>query len=81
MDKSGLNRRKVMSEKCENCRWWETDEEDSSLGECKRYPPVISDFVLKKQEKAGCELEEARWIASIYPFTSDSDRCGEWKAL
>jgi hypothetical protein len=72
-----------MEVKCENCKYWDQvgmGIDDDGLGECKRFPPVLSDQIYKKQLAANNDVEEARWIATVYPLTGVHDNCGEWKA-
>lgn len=73
-----------MSEKCQNCRWWNNEDtgfEDKELGECRRYPPVILDSVYKKQIENNMEPEDALWIAASFPVLPDTfSSCGEFKS-
>jgi hypothetical protein len=55
-----------MSDKCENCRWWNwirAANEHGRQGECRLHGP-----------KAGPDVRKAIW-----PITYDGDSCGDFK--
>ena len=68
---------------CNECKYWDREEMqrgNEGLGDCKRFPPAISDHVYVKQDTDGFyDPEYARWVATIYPVTAKRDMCGEWK--
>lgn len=69
-----------MERECGNCRFWHNRPfEDVELGQCRRLPPAMSDYVLKEQTKSGVGLEEAHWVATRFPTTIQTEWCGEWK--
>jgi hypothetical protein len=73
-----------MDMECKTCKYWDQEVMEShgdGIGECRRFPPFISDQIYKKQLVASNgNIEDARWIATIYPITAQQDWCGEWKA-
>jgi hypothetical protein len=71
-----------MGEKCESCKYWKPDacEPGSGVGECTRFPPKLSDLMMKQGLDSKDDIETVRWIATLFPITSDMDVCGEWKA-
>lgn len=69
-----------MSEQCENCKYWHNRSfDDKELGDCRRFPPVVSDVVYNDQVDHGTPPEEARWVATEFPTTIQTEWCGEWK--
>lgn len=73
-------------ERCETCRFWDTDDEIGK-GECHRRCPTIVLFqvcpqdVLKDQAASfaggGHPVDEA---SAVWPRTFPSDWCGEWQS-
>jgi hypothetical protein len=58
------------AERCETCKWWEGDFDDSREGLCRRYPPVYAPVDVPGGD-------EEPWYR---PVTSYDNFCGEWRA-
>ena len=64
-----------MMDKCKDCKWWDIEKDEKThIAPCRKNAPI------------GCSLEVDNpwecdnWSASIYcwPFTYESDWCGEF---
>lgn len=61
---------------CFECRYWEqVEDSQSSLGECKRYPPVIIASLLSSEPDPDYSH---RYLAGWYSVTHRNNTCGEW---
>lgn len=81
--------------RCTDCRFfdsWGDDEGGHEEGQCRRYPPTMSDAMVKEQAKTmSCEREEVLSISTEravcmqvvyrFPIISGDDWCGEWQAV
>lgn len=76
---------------CAGCIHWDRYEGgESSLstdkGDCRRYPPLISETLLKRcmpglsVDMSGYDIELDIYTASAWPVTHESSLCGEFSA-
>jgi hypothetical protein len=56
---------------CSICVFWNQDEENPEVGECRRNPPAV--VVVHDEE---CTLVPT----SLFPVTADAEWCGEYQA-
>ena len=77
-------------ESCEHCRFWDKFEEDG-WGWCMRFPPQLSDVMLRFGVDAALEEEKHRFEEECYvhqinmpdawhyPVTVEDHWCGEFQ--
>ena len=71
-----------MSEKCVSCKYWGNEgriDDDIVVGECRRRPPKLNVKEMNKFDSLDTP-EEARWMATFFPMTSQNTWCGKWMA-
>lgn len=72
-----------MKKNCRNCKYWDSSvfvDGDVEIGECRRKPPKLSMKMALEQNNSEIScLDEAHWLATVFPITSDETWCGEWK--
>lgn len=64
-----VKKKQNIPEKCVNCRHWEritTKEEGDEMGQCRRYPPIVS-------------VTADGHIVCAWPSTELIDWCGEFE--
>lgn len=63
---------------CETCPFWENEtfDDDSSYGQCQRFPPVAPTTNLQQKESIAALGSEGYW-KGCFPETSNDDWCGE----
>ncbi len=70
---------------CMGCFFWKNNLDYEPLGNCRRYPPVHSDVIMRiGMKKAEDSYEEAASVAMdgwLFPMTAPDDWCGEFKPL
>lgn len=68
---------------CSDCRFWVREADDHPLGECRRFPPTVlaGDSLPDNPESSGFDAldPESLMIRSIWPITTESSWCGEFK--
>lgn len=72
-----------MEVKCENCKYWSNTaeiDEDIFVGDCRRKPPRLNVKEMNKCYDDVDSPQDARWRATLFPVTSRTEWCGEWKA-
>jgi hypothetical protein len=75
-----------MADACATCRHWgryEAGSLSTDLGDCRRYPPKISETLLARLLPGGLcdprdELELSVYGASAFPVMNKADACGEY---
>ena len=60
-----------MNTDCENCKFWQQDNEISYMGLCRRHAP---------HPPATHPVESPGSMDAIWPRTKNEDWCGEWQA-
>jgi hypothetical protein len=64
-------------ERCDTCRFW-SNQDDDGTGLCRRNPPKAAST--PEQQSIVEEWTEDGWaMMGFWPWTSDSDWCGEWQ--
>jgi len=56
---------------CGECKFWEAEKEQSTLGRCRRHAPKTITNGLSEKHVA---------VTTVWPLTTDQDWCGEWSA-
>ncbi len=67
---------------CSGCKFWSsslTVDDDFRIGECRKNPPKLMTRMLEKQSRMS-EAEEAAWLSTSFPVTTEDSWCGKWKA-
>lgn len=72
---------------CARCIHWDryTTGENKYVGDCRRYPPRINDLLLARVLPGMSitlaehdEIASDLYVASAFPVTHESSRCGEY---
>lgn len=68
---------------CSDCMFWVREEDERQLGECRRFPPTVlaGETLRDNPESSGFDPLDAEsiMIRSIWPITTESSWCGEFK--
>lgn len=54
-----------IDERCENCKFWLRDNEESDTGVCRKSPPE--------------RMQKVWHVEACFPDTCETTWCGEWK--
>jgi len=69
---------------CKDCRFIETGrDQDETIGDCRRYPPVFNNKATKKNGgdvSLSCIVPEW-WCSGWSPVVNLDDWCGEWQPI
>jgi len=72
------------AERCETCRFWDTENSDEGWGDCRRYPPTKMLFEIEAMghDKTSQDIHNSLGDSSsvwVWPYTESDDWCGEWQ--
>ena len=74
----------MTQERCDNCRFFNSSDIADGYAACRRYPPVLSEWMAKdftekeerEEEGASAVYHAQSWI---FPQMRADNWCGEWK--
>ena len=59
---------------CHNCHYWAQPRDESNLGHCCRYPPVLG-------TQLPADADALADVTFVWPVTRAEAWCGEWRSL